>query len=852
MTLISVKEAAALVGISERAIQKRIAGGKLEAQKVPGVGGNGNIWMVDRDELNRGIGRENPAPTVDQLAKTNELTNEPAKNSSLIPMKTNEPTNEPVKPCMSVVPIKRNKRKKDSDLWLSFVEVLELYRVMAERSNCNTPRLECYKSQEVKLISTTNEPLQDKKTDTNELLPCVSSKKLQDKTLPANFSIFDQKNKKRPNDTANLQDIFQQTNEPAENQKDYWYGSEYKKLRRDIDSGILTTRKDPDDLRKTQILFNSLSAAYQSLWRLLRIPGVEPSSCNQENGIRIGSLTIYNNERSDNEDVKKQVTANVKQQLMTGLEKIPPTQFWDIIDDFCNYYQTNRTTVWRWWSAYKQAGNALGVLERKRSSKLGRRSIDELPLHIKERFWYLVAAHPKRNCQNAAAVVLHEHGLELTKRQIYELKKDKQGAIYLANLQKHYPQHARFINFFTPQDRKQNRPLEIVTSDGHDCDIFVKHPVSGEPFRPVLLEIRDVASGMTLGWALGERENLQLCNMALIDAILKFGWFSTLAVDCGKAFWKSAERRRRIYDMLHISVVSKQGYSPHQKAHQERNFGEFERHVCMQLPGYIGNSIANRTRASVSQDVKAVLTFDQFHEKVAYYFNNIMPNLAQGGLGGMTAAQFWKECEQERQFKIKMFPGDAKSLLMAFNIALGEQTEVTIRRSVAAFSHNKVKYFFHNPLLVGMETERISVIFNPNQLVSNDPPAKVYIFKNNRFLCEAEKIVVKGVGVVSEQITKMKIETRSIRKQLLNYPMWNQQADMFKLHMAAYPQVSFTPDSEFADISDTELNEMLPALQGQIEENCSSRSSNLISDEVQNMDIFAASGDAGMNELFAG
>jgi hypothetical protein len=77
--------------------------------------------------------------------------------------------------------------------------------------------------------------------------------------------------------------------------------------------------------------------------------------------------------------------------------------------------------------------------------------------------------------------------------------------------------------------------------------------------------------------------------------------------------------------------------------------------------------------------------------------------------------------------------------------------------------------------------------------------------------------------------------------------MWSKHGNKFLDHIACYKQVDFTPVVGIADVSDTELDALMPLLEGRL----ALPKNQYVSDEVQETDIYAIQGEASMKELFA-
>ncbi|MQP64737.1 hypothetical protein GE253_05190 [Niveispirillum sp. SYP-B3756] len=89
------------------------------------------------------------------------------------------------------------------------------------------------------------------------------------------------------------------------------------------------------------------------------------------------------------------------------------------------------------------------------------------------------------------------------------------------------------------RDRAVFRAMEAVNADGHKLDIFAKadDDVEGKhPFRPLILAIQDLFSGMIVGYRLADAENAETVRLAFGDAFGRFGPADDVYLDNGRGF----------------------------------------------------------------------------------------------------------------------------------------------------------------------------------------------------------------------------------------------------------------------------------------------------------------------------
>jgi putative transposase len=98
------------------------------------------------------------------------------------------------------------------------------------------------------------------------------------------------------------------------------------------------------------------------------------------------------------------------------------------------------------------------------------------------------------------------------------------------------------------RDRSGFAPCQAVNADGHTFDVFVTAPWRPKPFRPVLVAVQDLYSGMILGWRLGETECWPLVRLAFLDVLRNHGVPERAFLDNGRSFaskWMTCGQLRR-------------------------------------------------------------------------------------------------------------------------------------------------------------------------------------------------------------------------------------------------------------------------------------------------------------------
>ncbi|HDV7508742.1 TPA: transposase [Campylobacter jejuni] len=127
--------------------------------------------------------------------------------------------------------------------------------------------------------------------------------------------------------------------------------------------------------------------------------------------------------------------------------------------------------------------------------------------------------------------------------------------------------------------------------DSSPADIIVRDDITQEPFRPHILSIVDVYSGMGVATLVGKSNSLSLTRL-LWKAIDKFGKPDMIKGDNGKDYL--SKDFQSLLDSLNITYDAAIAYAGEQKALVERRFGTLQHAGISQLHGSIGRNLAQR------------------------------------------------------------------------------------------------------------------------------------------------------------------------------------------------------------------------------------------------------------------
>lgn len=127
--------------------------------------------------------------------------------------------------------------------------------------------------------------------------------------------------------------------------------------------------------------------------------------------------------------------------------------------------------------------------------------------------------------------------------------------------------------------------------DSSPADIIVRDDETLEPFRPHILSVVDVFSGMGVATLVSKSNSLSLTRL-LWKAIDKFGKPDMIKGDNGKDYL--SKDFQSLLDGLNITYDAAIAYAGEQKALVERRFGTIQHAGISKMHGYIGNNLAKR------------------------------------------------------------------------------------------------------------------------------------------------------------------------------------------------------------------------------------------------------------------
>ncbi|MDX5595294.1 Mu transposase C-terminal domain-containing protein [Pseudovibrio sp. SPO723] len=180
-------------------------------------------------------------------------------------------------------------------------------------------------------------------------------------------------------------------------------------------------------------------------------------------------------------------------------------------------------------------------------------------------------------------------------------------------------------------------PTDIYTADGKTFDAFVAHPFSGNPIRPEITTILDVATRKCVGYSIGLKEKAYDVAEALRNASRAAGVAAIFYVDNGKGY------KNLLLDDAAVGMLARLGtHKEHSRAYNSQARGIIERfngsvytRLAKTLPSYAGRDLdreaALKLHKTIKNDLKEqgsselLISWDQFlkvFDAALQYYND--------------------------------------------------------------------------------------------------------------------------------------------------------------------------------------------------------------------------------------
>ncbi|MBA5605864.1 Mu transposase C-terminal domain-containing protein [Duganella sp. FT3S] len=162
-------------------------------------------------------------------------------------------------------------------------------------------------------------------------------------------------------------------------------------------------------------------------------------------------------------------------------------------------------------------------------------------------------------------------------------------------------------------------PSDVYTADGHRFDAEVQHPLHGQPFRPEITSVLDVATRRAVGWSVGLAESAFAVLDALRDAVVNGGIPAILYVDNGSGYKNElmTDAGTGLMARLGTEMINSLPYNSQARGIIERSHKTIWVNAAKQLPGYIGHDMDRQAKLNTFKLSRKAIKAQKAGETVA-------------------------------------------------------------------------------------------------------------------------------------------------------------------------------------------------------------------------------------------
>lgn len=237
--------------------------------------------------------------------------------------------------------------------------------------------------------------------------------------------------------------------------------------------------------------------------------------------------------------------------------------------------------------------------------------------------------------------------------------------------------------------------------DGHQCDVYVAHPNTGDIFRPELTAWIDIKSRYIPGFWLGEVENSTDTLFALSHALVSHDHTpSLLHIDNGAGYKSHMLNKEHVGFYERFSMDTRFAWPSNSKGKGriERFFKTFEIKFGKRFDTYCGADMASDVLRDITIGVKkgtyTLPSFEEYKQKVREWIHtyNHTPHRS---LGGKTPAETWSKLQRVELIT----PHEAVVLPVALR---------KVRRTGVSIDNR----IYRNDMLIGYEGKQVQVQYS--------------------------------------------------------------------------------------------------------------------------------------------
>lgn len=194
-------------------------------------------------------------------------------------------------------------------------------------------------------------------------------------------------------------------------------------------------------------------------------------------------------------------------------------------------------------------------------------------------------------------------------------------------LGRHY--YNQNIGRYIERDRTVLDVGEVYQGDGHTCDVYVAHPMTGMPWRPELTIFFDVRSGYCVGWGLSNAESANTTLLLMSKVLRDHNHVPNIwHVDPGTGYKNKMIGAPEIgfCDRIGSRLMLAISGNAKGKGFTERSFGIMEERCGKSFPTHCGHDRTDRFLSQLTKKVErgdiTLPTYAQYHDALASYYND--------------------------------------------------------------------------------------------------------------------------------------------------------------------------------------------------------------------------------------
>lgn len=266
------------------------------------------------------------------------------------------------------------------------------------------------------------------------------------------------------------------------------------------------------------------------------------------------------------------------------------------------------------------------------------------------------------------------------------------------------PRELKNVRAFVRRDTSQMWPCDAYTADGHTFDAEVAHPRHGQPFRPEITSVIDIATRKSVGWSVDLAESTWAVLDALRCSVETCGIPSILYVDNGSGYKNAlmGDEATGFMARLGISITHSLPYNSQARGIIERSHQTLWVAGAKELATYMGAPMDREAKQAAfkitRKDIKAVGTsrlLMPWHEFVEWCkarvdaYNNHphrgLPKIAcpiSGRSRHQTPNEAWASALEQNWEPMMLAADEAADLFRPYKIGKTHRAEVRLHGNI--------------------------------------------------------------------------------------------------------------------------------------------------------------------------